>query len=142
MLGVEHHDPELLNRTRPVLRQQVRRELTRRIQPRAVGMHTHQRPSAQFDRRQHLGRTGAADTRNALKIRCGGTRQPVQASALFEHGVGQLQHIASARAAAEHERDELVVAERRRTEPFEFFTRPIVRRDLFHRLYSTPDACS
>ena len=42
-----------------------------------------------------------------------------------------------ARAAAEHERQQLVVAKRRRAEPLELFARPIVRRDdLSLRLYS------
>ena len=50
--------------------------------------------------------------------------------------VGQLQRVHVARAAAEHEREQLVVAEPCGAEPFELLARPIVWCDVFHQRYT------
>ena len=57
----------------------------------------------------------------------------MQAAGTLEQPVGQLERVGVARAAAEHERQQFVVAESRRAEPFQLFARAIVRRDVFHQ---------
>ena len=94
-------DAKLLDWSRPVLRQQVRRQLARRVQTRTIHVSARQRPAAQFDCRKHLRGPCAADARNAPpEVGDAGARQPMQAAALLEHGISQLQHVASAGTAA------------------------------------------
>ena len=64
-----------------------------------------------------------------------GTGQRVQPAGRLEQMVGQRQRVAAARAAAEHERQQLVVAESGGAEPLQLLARAIVRGDIFH-LYS------
>ena len=50
-----------------------------------------------------------------------------------EHRVGQIERAGARRAVAEHDREQLVVAERAAPESLQLFTRSIVRRDGLHR---------
>ena len=62
--------------------------------------------------------------------------QAVQAAGAFEQLIRRLQGATAARPASEHDRHELVVAERGRTEALELFARPIVRCHFFHMFYT------
>jgi uncharacterized protein DUF4398 len=132
VLGVEHDDAELLNRPGTVLGQQIRRELSRRVQLRPTGVGPDQRPASELDGRQHLRSARTADTGDVPKVSRPGARQAVQSTAVLEHQVREREHVLPARAAAKHQRQQLVVAEPGRTEALELFTRSIVRCYLFH----------
>jgi hypothetical protein len=75
-------------------------------------MRPHERPPPDFDGRQYLSGTGAADAGNAPEIRGRRARQAVQAATLVQYGIRELEHVAAARAAAQDECQQLVVAER------------------------------
>ena len=57
----------------------------------------------------------------------------MQAAEIGQEAVRDRQRIGVARTAAEDERQQLVIAERRHTQTFEFFSRAIVRCHIFHR---------
>ena len=59
-------------------------------------------------------------------------RQPVQPAVRGEQRVGDAQRVAATRAVAEHQRDQLVVAERRRAMMPQLLARPIVGQQVFH----------
>ena len=133
VLRVEHHDAELLDRRGAVLRQQVARQLSRRLVSRGRSFAPRtsvRRPSS----------TAASNLRRARARRCPvhaqlvrrGARQAVQSARAFEQPVRQFERVALARAAAEHDRDQLVVAERGDAEPLQLLARPIVLGDFFH----------
>jgi hypothetical protein len=132
VLGVEHDDAELLDGSRTVLRQQIRRQLTRRVQLRPACVGPDQRTASQFDGSEHLRGAGAADAGDVLQVSCSRTRQAVQPAAALEHQVRERQHVVSARPAAKHERQQFVIAKCGRAEALELFARSIVRRYLFH----------
>ena len=82
------------------------------LQPRA--RRVRQRPAAEFERRDDLRRPRAADAGDPGEVVGRAARQAVQAAVRRQQRVGDAQRVAAPRAAAEHQRDQLVVAERRR----------------------------
>jgi hypothetical protein len=61
-----------------------------------------------------------------------GASQPVQPTRAFQQPVRELEGAAFARPASQNDRDEFVIAERRRAETLQFLAWPIVRCDIFH----------
>ena len=74
----------------------------------------------------------AGDRREVVRRR---SLQPVQAAARGEQRVGDAERVRVPAAAAEHQRDQLVVAERGGAVPQQLLTRPVVGRQIFHLLY-------
>ena len=137
MLPVEQHHAEMLDGPRPERRHQVGGGLGRRVQRHARLRRAGQRPAPQLHGGQHLRRLRATDSRNAREIIAGRSREPMQPAALRQQPVGDRQRAGVAAPAAEHQRDELVVAERRCTVTQQLLARPIVERHFSHLLYLT-----
>lgn len=133
VLGVEQDDPELLHSARPEPGHQVRRRIFRpaNLQPRA--RRERQRAPAQLERRHNLRGPGAADSGNPDEVVGRAPRQPVQPAVRGQQGVRDAQRIAATGSVAEDQRDQLVVAERRRPMVLELLARPIVGQQVFHR---------
>ena len=132
VLGVEQHDPELFDRPRPEGRQQVGRRLPRRAQLHTRTRRMPQRPSAQLQRGDQLRGFRRPDARHLRQIVRGRSHEPVQPPSRPQHVVGDTQGPNPRAAAAEHERDELVVPERRGAVMPQLLARPIVGGEVFH----------
>ena len=89
MLGVEHHDAELLDRPRSVLRQEKRGELTRGRQTGSVGTATYQGAPPELDGGENLRGASGADTRNLTQVSGKTPGQPVQSTRLGEQTIGE-----------------------------------------------------
>ena len=114
ILGVEQHDAELLVHRPPNTGMQERGRLPRR--PATADdrrADARQRPSAKLDGREHLRGFRAADARGTAQIVDGRSQQAVESAACGQQLVRDGECVAIATAAAEHERDQFVVAERR-----------------------------
>ena len=133
MLRVEQQHAELLDRAVAVLRQQVLGHALRTCAA-AAGLRptrvNDRRP--ELDRREHLRGARGADPGHPLEARRGAARTSAAQPARGEHRVGQIQRAGVRAAVPEHDRQQLVVAERAGAEPLELFARPIVRRDGLH----------
>lgn len=137
MFGVEQHEAELLDDAGAVLREQVRSHLPGSREPGTVRHPAHQRAPAQLDGRQDLRGAGRADGRHAPKVPDSASREPVQPAGVLEHAVGERQRIERSRAGAQHQCQQLVVAEAGRTNTQQLLAGTIGGGELFH-LYSTP----
>jgi hypothetical protein len=62
----------------------------------------------------------------------------MHAAGSVEERVRDVERAPPARPVTDHNRDQLVVAERGRSDTVEFFARPIVRGERFHRIIETP----
>ncbi len=135
MLAVEQHDAELLRRPRAEGRQQVRRRIARRPQLDARARRVRQRPPSELERRHDLRRLRA----RPMPATCGEIVRrsiaPGRAGrrARFSSSLATSSASLPRTSAAEHQRDELVVAERRRAVAQQLFARTIVGRQVFHR---------
>ena len=76
-----------------VLRQQIRRHVAWRVEPRSIRVRPHKGASPELHRREHLRCACAADAWNAPQIRGAESGQAVQPAAPAEHDVRQLQDI-------------------------------------------------
>ena len=137
MLRVEHDDAELLDRQAAVLRQQVRREIAWRAQLKTFVEPTDQRSSTELDGGGDLDGTHGTDTGHALQLAEVGAHETVQPADRVEHAAGDIERVRSARADTEHDREQLVIAERGRTEARQLLAWTFVRCHIFH-LYSGP----
>ena len=139
MLRVEQHDAELLDRPVAVLRQQQlrHRPRARDLHPLATG--PRQRPPSQLDGRQHLRRPRRADSRHAASARRAGRAPGRRCRRLVPAPRSPGRARSPRPAVPEHDRDQLVVAQRRRAEPLQLLARPIVRRNALHRTPSSTD---
>ena len=115
MLGIEQHDAELLDAARAEPRHQVRRRVAR---PRNLERARSARaPASAAPVRAPPAICEArarADAGGAREVVERAARQPVQSAVRRQQRVGDAQRIAAPRAAADDQRDQLVVAERRR----------------------------
>ena len=111
-----------------------------KLHPRA--RRVRQRPAPEFERRDDLRRPRAADAGDARRDRRSEHRvSPCSPPCAASSSLATRQRARPPRAAAEDERDQLVVAERRRAVARQLLARPIVGRQVFHLYYSRP-ACS
>jgi hypothetical protein len=138
MARVEQQDAEALHLPRAELRHQVRRGV--------VGMHdlrpklgaADERTAPQLDRRHHLCPFRRAQSDDAPELLAAHAGQPMYAAGGLEERVRDVERAPSARPVTDHNRDQLVVAERGRPDTVQFFARTIVRRKRFHRIIETP----
>ena len=145
VLGVEQHDAELLDRPAAILRQQHLGQDARGRDLDALAADAGQRAAPQFDGRDDLRRPRGADSWNATKLVVPGAREPIEsARRRSSTALARSSALAFARPCPKHDRQQLVVAERRRTHALQLLARAIVRRDGLHRtpslLYFRPDA--
>src|SRR5439155_10331077 len=91
-----------------------------------------QRPAAQFERRHDLRRARESDAHDSNEIVGGAPRQPVQPAVRREQCVRDAQRVAAPGAVAYYQRDELVVAERRRAMMPQLLARPVAGQQVFH----------
>src|SRR6185436_8373035 len=82
-----------------------------------------------------LRSASVANAGDAAKRGGAQTREPLDTAGVLDQTIGQIEHAVPAHAAAEYERQQLVVAKSCGAEALEFLARPIVRCDTFH-LYS------
>lgn len=136
MLGVEHDNPELLDATGAVLRQQKGRELAGRRKTWTLGHGPHKGPPPQLDRRQHLSRLGRADSGHMSEVVGADTRQSTDTPCTSDESVRQLQSTSLSRAAAQHQRHQLVIAKSVNAESLQLLARPIAWCHIFHRRYT------
>ena len=124
-------------RPRAETRHQVRRRvLAASANPHPRARRVRQRPAAQLDRRHQLRRPGAARCRRPVTARRSVARaSPWRPPCAASSSLATAQRVAAPGAAAEDERDQLVVAERRRAVPQELLARPIVGRQIFISLF-------
>ena len=137
MSRVEDDDPEVLDGSRAILRKQECRHLSRRHELRPDGGTSHQRAPAELNRREHLRGACRSDPGNAPQLTRAHAGEPVKAAGAIEEPIGEGQRVASAAAAAQHQREQLVVAESCRTDPLQLLSRPIVRCHVLHRFIYT-----
>lgn len=132
MLGIQHHQAELLDRPRTELRQQIRGRVAwrRELQPRRRT--PEQRPPPQLDRGEHLSRLRAAHPVETAKLVDRRPRHAVEAARGLENVVRKRQGVRSARAAADDNRNKLVVAQPGGAETEQLLARAIVRRQGFY----------
>ena len=133
MFRVEQNDPELLDRPRPKGGYQVPGGVVRRQQLDAGARRVRQCPAAQLERRKHLsgfGRSNACDPGQVGDCR---SHQTMDATARAEKLIRQTQRPDIPEAAAQHQREQLVVAQRGGAVTKQFFSRSIVGRQVFHR---------
>ena len=93
-----------------------------------------ERPSTELEGRHQLRRLRAADAGDTRQIVARRARQTVQTAVRGEYSVCDGERAATPAAAAEHERDELVVAKRRGAVTQQLLARPIGRRQFLHLL--------
>jgi hypothetical protein len=130
---VEQQDPELLDATIAVLRQQKLGDHTRARHLRPASDRLCDRAPTQLDGGKQLRRSRRADAIDALQLVAADPRQARNAADRRKRVVREIERARARLPLTEHDRDELVVAERRRAETSELFTRPIVRGDGLHR---------
>ncbi len=138
MARVEQQHAEALHLPRAELRHQVRGGVARMDDLRPELGAADERSAPQLDRRHHLRpfrRTQSDDAPEVLPPHAG---QPMHAAGGLEERVCDVERAPPARPMTDHNRDQLVVAERGRSDTVEFFARPIVRRKRFHRIIETP----
>ena len=130
---VEQQDPELLDATVAILRQQKLGDhaRTRHLRPDAAGLCDG--APTQLDGGEQLRRSRRADAVDALQLVAADPRQARNTADRRKRMVGEIERARARLPLTEHDRDELVVAERRRAETSELFTRPIVLGDGLHR---------
>jgi len=136
VFGVQHHQPELFHGAGAVLWQEIRRQVARTRESRALDASAEEGASTQFNRRDDLCRPSRSHTTDAAEMIEPKSRQAVHAAGRIDQAVGKLQCICVARATADHQCEELVVPETVSAEPGELLAWPIVWCDLFHRRYT------
>lgn len=129
---VEHHQPELLNRTRSELRKQVGGCIARIDELEPGRGATQQRATSQLDRGEHLGGFRTAHAVEVAQLVDGCTRYPVESARGFKDVIREGEGICPARSTADDNGDELVVAKTGRAETTELLARAIVRRQGFY----------
>src|SRR5439155_9899060 len=112
-----------------------RRRFARCCEPHARLRPARERPAPELERREQLRRFRTADAGDSREIVAGRSRETVEAALRRQQTVRDRQCAATPPAAAQHERDELVVAESGRTMTQQLFARPIRRRQFLHLLY-------
>jgi len=139
VLRIEQHDTELLGRARPERRQQVGRGVARHSELHACARCVRERPSPKLESREHLRRLGRTNARNPRQLARGRSHEPVEPALRPQQFVGDAKRARARPATAEHERHQLVVAERRRAVAQQFLARAIVGRELSHRTTENGD---
>jgi Domain of unknown function (DUF4398) len=132
-LAVEHDNPELLDRARPILWQQVSCQLRGRSEVGTFDTTSGERSASQLDCREHLRGPGTTDTGDTTKLADRHARQPMHSARPVDQIVGQIQCVAATRSASQYERQQLVVAESGWSETLQFLTWSIMRCNGFHR---------
>ncbi len=130
---VEEQDPELLDATIAILRQQKLGHDARARHLRSGAGRLRDRPAAQLDGGEELRGTRRADAVDPLQLVAAYTRQTRHTADRRKRVVGEIERAHTRLPLTEHDRDQLVVAERGRTETSELFTRSIVLGDGLHR---------
>src|SRR5262245_6982677 len=133
MFRVEEQDPELLDATIAVLRQQELGDHARARHLRPGAACLRDRAAAQLDRGEQLRGAGRTDAADALQLVAPRTRQTRDAADRRQRMIGKIERARARPSLTEHDRDELVVAECGRTVASELFTRSIVLGDGLHR---------
>ncbi len=136
VLRIEHDDPELLDNLRAVLREQVGRKLTGAAEDRPLGNASDECSASELDGSNDLRGARCSDASHSAKLAYPDTRQPVEPTGAIEQTIGELERIGLPRSASQHQCEQLVVPEPCWSEPFQLFTRAIVRRDSFHFIYT------
>ena len=132
MLRIEHDEPEPLDGAGSVLRQQKRRELTRRGQLRPIRAIAYEGAAPELHCSQYLRRPRPSKSRHLSQIPEARARQPVKAVGLLQQPVRQFQRVAASRPTAEDERQQLVITKSGRAEALELLAWAIVRRNILH----------
>src|SRR4051812_40091050 len=132
-LRVEQHDAEMLDGAVAELGQQQRGGVARRDDLRPVAAAADERAAPRFDRGDQLRGAGNADAGYLAEIVGRRAREAVQAVDRVEHRVREFEGASARRAVTEHDRQQLVVAERGDAGALQLLTRTIVRRDGLHR---------
>src|SRR5688572_10687076 len=130
---VEQQDPELLDATIAILRQQKLGHHARARHLRSGAARLRDRSPAQLDGGEQLRGTGRANAGDALQLVAADARQTRNSADRRKRVVGEIERAHARLTLTEHDRDKLVVAERGRAETSELFTRSIVLGDGLHR---------
>ena len=140
MARIEEDDAELPHRARAVLRQQKSRHLMGGDELRPVRRCQLQRPAAELDACQQSRRQHRTDARARRELVSMYPRQAVHAAEGREQPIGDAQRARARGAVTNHNRQQLVVAERGCAGSFELFARSVVGRKVFHssRFRHTP----
>ena len=136
VLRVEHDDPELLHRLRRILRDEMLSDAARTSEQSPFGDVPRQGTASELDGRKHLRRACASDAGYGLEISVAGAGETLEPTRAFEQPIGELQRVELTGTAAEDDRDQLVVAERRDAETFQLLAGAIVWSNVFHSIYT------
>ncbi len=115
---------------RPESRQQVFDRLARPQQLCTLVGRPLQRATPELDRGHQLRRSRHPHPGDAAELVDARPRQPVDAAERGEHRPREVQGAGVARAVTEHDRDELVIGERRGPEAAQLLARPVGRRQV------------
>ncbi len=132
MLRIKQHDTKLLDCARTELWNQERRHPARRRESSPWRHVPDECPSPEFDGRNDLAGPGHADPGQLSQLVRRTSGQAACPAGRGQNGVGEIQTRRRARPLAEHERQQLVVAQPLRTETVEFLPRTVVWRDCLH----------
>ena len=120
----------------PYCERRIGGELARRREPWTFRHASHERATAQLNGSDDPGRPSRPHARHVSQTVEADARQAVHAAGAGDETVGELKSVGVARAAAEHEREQLVVAEARGTQAFQLLARAVVWCHVFHRRYT------
>jgi hypothetical protein len=130
---VEQHETEVFDRPRSERGQEIHRGLMRTAEPYPRARRVRERAASQLERGQQLRRFGVANPAHSRQVADGRPSDTMHAAARREQLVGDVEGTGTTPAAAEDERDELVVSERRHAARQQLLARPIVGRQRSHR---------
>ncbi len=132
LLLVEQHRAKPLDAKPGIARRQVVDHIPGRQHLRPLSAIAEQRPPSEFHRRQQPRRPRLPDARDPAQLVDADPQQPLHFARRLDHVLRHDQRAARPRAGAEHQRDQLVVAERFGADPRQLLARPIHHRHRRH----------
>lgn len=141
MLGVQHDEAELFDRTRPVLRQQIGRQVARACQSWPIGTASQQRAPPELDGGNHLSRPRRSNAPHPAQVVRAHACEAVQTAGGIDQTVGEFERVGVTGTAADDQRQQLVVAETMRAKSRQLFTWSVVWCDRFHQRYTRLSMC-